>query len=192
MPNGSEEASVARATTLQGHMMPVGADASTEQGFRDWVGSVHPVFVETKPADLLIEMGYDRVAAVASVDEDMLRESFGVKRDHATLFVLAARALHRSLGIRTSAEVESVTTTTHAMNATKRRTLAPKVPLAGSTSRQYVSNCREVNPRKARCLKVSLWILNTRSAKQDKIDWQQRHARLKQSSAASKNAFATI
>ena len=80
MPNGSEEASVVRATTLQGHMMPVGADASTEQGFRDWVGSVHPVFVEMKLADLLVEMGYesyDRMAVVASIDEETLRESLG-------------------------------------------------------------------------------------------------------------------
>ena len=71
MPNGSEEASVVTATTLQGHMMPIGADASTEQGIRDWVGSVHPVFVETKLADLLIEVAYDRVAVVTSIDEDM-------------------------------------------------------------------------------------------------------------------------
>ena len=43
-------------------------------------------------------MGYDRVAVVGAIDEDTLRESFGVKRGHATLFVLAARALLKSLG----------------------------------------------------------------------------------------------
>ena len=114
--------------------MPVGADALTEKGFRDWVASVHPVFVETKLADLLIEMGYDRVAVIGAIDEDMLRESFGVKRGHATLFVLAARALQKSLGVRTSSETGSMVTTSHVMHATKRRTQAPKVPLAGSSS----------------------------------------------------------
>ena len=114
--------------------MPVGADAQTEQGFRDWVASVHPVFVETNLADLLVQMGYDRVAVVVSMDKDMLREAFGVKRGHATLFVLVARALHKSLGLRTSTETESVVTTSNATNSTKRRTIAPKVPLAGSSS----------------------------------------------------------
>ena len=83
MSNGSEAGSGACGVPLPGHMMPVGADALTEKGFRDWVASVHPVFVETKLADLLIEMGYDRVAVVGAIDEDMLRESFGVKRGHA-------------------------------------------------------------------------------------------------------------
>ena len=116
--------------------MPVGADAQTEKGFRDWVASVHPVIAETKLADLLIEVGYDRVAVVGAIDEDMLRESFGVKRGHATLFVLAARALQKSLGVRTSSEAASVVTTctSHVTQAVKRRTQAPKVPLAGSSS----------------------------------------------------------
>ena len=79
MSYGSEEGSGVRTTTLPGHMMPVGADASAEQGFRDWVGSIHPVFVEMRLADLLVEQGYDRVAVAASIDEDMLRETCGVK-----------------------------------------------------------------------------------------------------------------
>ena len=85
MSYGSEAGSGTPAVPLPGHMMPVGADAQTEQGFRDWVGSVHPVFVEMKLADLLVQMGYDRVAVVVSIDEDMLREAFGVKHGHATL-----------------------------------------------------------------------------------------------------------
>ena len=57
MSNGSEAGSGACGVPLPGHMMPVGADALTEKGFRDWVASAHPVFAETKLADLLIEMG---------------------------------------------------------------------------------------------------------------------------------------
>ena len=157
MSYGSEEDSGVKTTTLPGHMMPVGADASTEQGFRDWVGSVYPVFVEMKLADLLVEMGYDRVAVVASIDEDMLRESFGVKRGHATWFVLAARAVHRSLGVCTSTEVESVTPTPQALNATKRRTLAPKVPLAGSTSGCGVAGLGTVASIRAWMLQFISW-----------------------------------
>ena len=134
MSNGSEAGSGVCGVPLPRHMMPVGADALTEKGFRDWVASVHPVFAETKLADLLIEMGYDRVAVVGAIDEDMLRESFGIKRGHATLFMLAARALQKSLGLRTSSEAASVVTTSHVAQATKRRTQAPKVPLAGSSS----------------------------------------------------------
>ena len=61
MSNGSEAGSGACGVPLPGHMMPVGADALKEKGFRDWVASVHPVFAETKLADLLIEMGYESV-----------------------------------------------------------------------------------------------------------------------------------
>ena len=53
MFDGSEEGSVTRAVPLPGHVMPVGADALTEQGFRDWVGSVHPVFAQMRLADIL-------------------------------------------------------------------------------------------------------------------------------------------
>ena len=63
MSDGSEEDSVTRAVPLPGHVMPVGADALTEQGFRDWVGSIHPVFAQMRLADILVEEGYDRTIA---------------------------------------------------------------------------------------------------------------------------------
>ena len=48
MSDGGEEGSVTRAVTLPGHVMPVGADALTEQGFRDSVGSIYPVFARLR------------------------------------------------------------------------------------------------------------------------------------------------
>ena len=121
------------------------------------MASVHPVFVEAKLADLLIEMGYDRVAVVGAIDEDMLRESFGVKRGHATLFVRAARALQKSLGLRTSSEAASVVTTSHVAQATKRRTQAPKVPLAGSSSGCGVAGLGTVAAIRAWMLQLISW-----------------------------------
>ena len=83
MSDGSEEGSVTRAVPLPGHVMPVGADALTEQGFRDWVGSIHPVFAQMRLADILVEEGYesyDRMAVATHVNEDVLRGTCGVKR----------------------------------------------------------------------------------------------------------------
>ena len=82
MPNGSEAGSGACSVPLPGHMMPGGADAQTEKGFRDWVASVHPVFAETNLADLLIEMGYDRVAVVGAIEVD---EEFDIALHEALL-----------------------------------------------------------------------------------------------------------
>ena len=157
MSNGSEAGSGAYFVPLPGHTMPVGADAQTEKGFRDWVASVHPVFEEMKLADLLIEVGYDRVAVVGAIDEDTLRESFGVKRGHATLFVLAARALRKSLGLPTPSEVASVVTTSHMAHATKRRAHAPKVPLAGSSSGCGVAGLGTVASVRAWMLQLISW-----------------------------------
>ena len=80
MSYGSEEGSVTRAVPLPGHVMPVGADALvalTEQGFRDWVGSIHPVFAEMRLADILVEEGYDRMAVATHINEDVLRGTCG-------------------------------------------------------------------------------------------------------------------
>ena len=77
MSHGSEEGGVVRTMALPGHVMPVGADALTEQGFRDWVGSIHPVFAQMRLADILVEEGYDRMAAATHVDEDVLRGTCG-------------------------------------------------------------------------------------------------------------------
>ena len=101
MSYGSEEGSVTQAVPLPGHVMPVGADALTEQGFRDWVGSIHPVFAQMRLADILVEEGYDRMAVATHVNEDVLRGTCGVKRGHATLFMLAALAVHKTLGMST-------------------------------------------------------------------------------------------
>ena len=93
MSYGSEEGSVTRAVLravpLPGHAMPIGADALTEQGFRDWVGSIHPVFAQMRLADILVEEGYDRMAVATHVDEDVLRGTCGFKRGHATVFTLS-------------------------------------------------------------------------------------------------------
>ena len=133
MSDGSEEGSVTRAVPLPGHVMPVGADALTEQGFRDWVGSVHPVFAQMRLADILVEGGYDRMAVAMHIDEDVLRGTCGVKRGHATLFMLAALAVHKTLGMSTPTTSVNVTSTTSTSSLMKRqRTPAPKVPLAGN------------------------------------------------------------
>ena len=122
------------AVPLPGHVMPVGADALTEQGFRDWVDSIHPVFAEMNLADRLVEEGYNRVAVATYVDKELLRGTCGVKRGHATLFVLAALAVHKALGMSTSTTNVNVVTSTQAPCIMKRRTPAPKVPLAGSAA----------------------------------------------------------
>ena len=157
MSYGREEGNVVRSTTLPGHVMPVDVDASKEQGFRDWVGSIHPVFVEMRLADLLVEEGYDRVAVAASIDEEVLRGACGVKRGHATLFLLAARAVHKSLGIRASTTNESVVAPTQAPNVMKRRTPAPKVPLAGSTPGCGVAGLGTVASIRAWMLQLISW-----------------------------------
>ena len=72
MSYGSEEGSVTQAVPLPGHVMPVGADALTEQGFRDWVGSIHPVFAQMRLADILVEEGYDRMAVATHINKDVL------------------------------------------------------------------------------------------------------------------------
>ena len=113
--------------------------------------------METKLADLLVQIGYDRVAVVGAIDEDMLYEAFGVKRGHATLFVLAARALHKSLGLRTSSETERVVRTSHATHSTKRRTIVPKVPLAGSSSGCGVAGLGTVASIRAWMLQLISW-----------------------------------
>ena len=66
-------------TALPGHVMPTSADALTAEGFRAWVGSVHPIFVQTELAERLVMEGYDRVAVAHHVTETMLCEEFGVK-----------------------------------------------------------------------------------------------------------------
>ena len=132
MSHGSEEGSSTRAVPLLGHVMPVGSDELTEQGFRDWVGSIHPVFKEMKLADLLVAEGYDRMAVATHVHEDVLRGTCGVKRGHATLSMLAAMAVHNALGMSTPSTSNTVTSTTSTPSFMKRRTPAPQVPLAGS------------------------------------------------------------
>ena len=92
--------------------MPVNADALTEQGFRVWVDSIHPVFAELRLADRLVAEGYNRVAVAAHVDEELLRGTCGVKRGHATLFVLAALAVHKTLGVSRPTTNANVVTST--------------------------------------------------------------------------------
>ena len=111
MSHGSEEGSSTRAVPLPGHVMPVGSDELTEQGFRDWVGSIHPVFKEMNLADLLVAEGYDRMAVATHVHEDVLRGTCGVKRGHATLFMLAAVAVHNALGMSTPSTSNTMTST---------------------------------------------------------------------------------
>ena len=62
------EVLIARAVQLvplQGNKacQSVSAYALTEQGFRDWMGSIHPVFAQMRLADILVEEGYDRMDA---------------------------------------------------------------------------------------------------------------------------------
>ena len=52
-------------------------------------------------ADILVEEGYDRVAVATHIDQDVLRGTCGVKPGHATLFMLAALVVHKTLGMST-------------------------------------------------------------------------------------------
>ena len=135
MSNGSEEGSVVIRTTLPGHVMLAGVDALTVQGFREWVGSIHPIFVETNLANRLVEDGYNHVSVANHVTEDMLRGDYDVKPGHAKVFVFAdaALALHKRLGYGTSTTNALVTSTTP-QTLMKRRTPTPKVPLASSSA----------------------------------------------------------
>ena len=101
--------------------MPVSADALTEQGFRVWVDSIHPVFAESRLADRLVEDGYDRVSVANHVTEEMIRGDCGVKPGHAKVFADAALAVHKALGYGTS------TTTTLVASSTGVRVPPQKV-----------------------------------------------------------------
>ena len=133
MSNGTEEGSVVQTMTLPGHVMPASAYALTEQGFRHWVGSIHLVFVETNLSNRLVEDGYNHVSVANHINEELLRGDYGVKPGHAKLLVNAALAVHKARGYSTSTP-NALVTFTQAPSVMKRRTPAPKVPLAGSSA----------------------------------------------------------
>ena len=86
---------MAGEVVTQGNKMPVGADVSAKDRLRVWVNSVHPVLVESKLADRLIDAGYVRLPGVYSVTEQKLIDSFEVKEGHAVQFVQAAERVRR-------------------------------------------------------------------------------------------------
>ena len=136
--------------------MPANADALTGQGFRDWVGSILPVFVETNLANRLVEEGYDRVSVATHVDEELLRGAYGVKPGHAKLFVNAALAVHKALGYSTST-TNALVTSTQAPSVMERRIPAPKVPHAGSATGCGVAGLGTVAAIRAWMLQLISW-----------------------------------
>ena len=135
MPNGSEEdSSVAGEVATLGNKMPEGAGdplviTSAEDEVRAWVNSVHPVFAATKLAERLIDAGYDRMPNMYGVTEQRLIDGFKVKEGHAAQFVHAAERMRKE-------NVSTATTLTTAGTYQKKRTPAPKVPVAAKGSQR--------------------------------------------------------
>ena len=77
--------------------MPMGADPDTEDGFTQWVNSIHPAFAKPSLAKLLVEQGYETVQDAHLVTVELLRTDFSLKSGHAAKFVEAARAVQASL-----------------------------------------------------------------------------------------------
>ena len=97
MSDGSEESGVV-TVAMPGYAMPIGADASTEKGFRALVESIHPAFKESKLADRMVLEGYDRIASVYAFSERKLIEEYDLKEGHAVQFVRAVEQVRRTLG----------------------------------------------------------------------------------------------
>ena len=129
VPNGSEDGSMVAVAAMPGYKMQDGVDASTEEGFRAWVDSVHPAFAAAHLADRLILDGFDRVTSAHLFSEARLRSEFDVKTGHALQFVSAAEAMRLVLGL--AREVAALTATDGRYN---KRTPAPKVPVASPSS----------------------------------------------------------
>ena len=97
------------------------------------MGSIHPIFVETNLANRLVEEGYDHVSVANHINETMLRGDYGVKPGHAKVFADAALTVRKALGYSQST-TSALVTSALAPSVMKRRTPAPKVPLAGSSA----------------------------------------------------------
>ena len=87
MSNGSGVAS------RPGHTLLVGADPNSEDGFTQWVNSIHPAFEATALGKGLIAEGFDNVHDAHLVTVELLRTDFDLKSGHAAKFVEAAHAM---------------------------------------------------------------------------------------------------
>ena len=98
MADGSEVASAVIVIAAPGHVMPDGADPSTEEGVRAWAEIIHPKFAALDVAGLLIAQGYDTMLSMRHLDVETLCDDYSLKEGHAKLFHAAAQAVCRSLG----------------------------------------------------------------------------------------------
>ena len=114
--------------------MPMGADPDTEDGFTQWVNSIHPAFAKPSLAKLLVEQGYETVQDAHLVTVELLRTDFSLKSGHAAKFVEAARAVQASLMAAPSmGEVVPELVQPPQFAHPTKRALAPPVPVASAT-----------------------------------------------------------
>ena len=128
MSNGSG------AAVRPGHTMPVGADPDSEDGFTQWVNSIHPSFEASALGKRLIAEGFDSVHDAHLVTIAILRTDFELKSGHAAKFVEAAHAVQASISAASvMGEVVSQPVWPLQFAHQPKRTLAPPVPVASGT-----------------------------------------------------------
>ena len=129
MADGSEEICLVAQATKHSQLMANGAYESTEADFRTWVASIHPTFVESNLADRMVLEGYDRVESVHAFSVEKLVDDYDVKEGHAVQFVRAVAQRNKTLG-----QIDNVNHSSSAVAYRKKRTQAPKIPVAAKGS----------------------------------------------------------
>ena len=109
--------------------MAKGAHESTEADFRTWVASIHPALAESNLADRLVLEGYDRLDSVHAFDVAKLVNEYDLKEGHAVQFVRAVEQRNKTL-----AQIDAVKNGSSASTHRKKRTQAPKIPIAAKGS----------------------------------------------------------
>ena len=128
MSNGSGVAS------RPGHTLPVGADPNSEDGFTQWVNSIHPAFEATALGKRLIAEGFDSVHDAHLVTVELLRTDFDLKSGHAAKFVEAAHAMQASMSAASvMGEVVPQPVWPLQFALPPKRTHAPPVPVASGS-----------------------------------------------------------
>ena len=129
MADGSEEICVVIGVATPSHVMANGAHESAEADFRTWVASIHPAFAESNLADRLVLEGYDRLDSVHAFDVAKLVNEYDLKEGHAVQFVRAVEQRNKTL-----AQIDAVKNGSSASTHRKKRTQAPKIPIAAKGS----------------------------------------------------------
>ena len=129
MANGSKEICVVAQVTTHGQLMANGAYESTEADFRTWVASIHHTFAESNLADRMVLEGYDRVDSMHAFSVEKLVQEYDVKEGHAVQFVRAVAQRNKTL-----AQIDDVNHGSSASAHRKKRTPAPKIPIAAKWS----------------------------------------------------------